>query len=1217
VRVFGDFLKKCVVLLVNFATKRALFLLGVVLCTVVFGSAFAQEVRLPVTVANNTGAPLTNYTVRVDITAANAPGFDFNNNGDGIQVVDGGETTRLGFYVESVDPISQTAVVWVQVPNVPVSPPDTQFFLDYGLALPAPLSDASATFTEPGFKYHSQFYNQAGPGPETRAEGLAQFDFDTVAAPGSTTGCNILSGVGTTNNQQFGSNRDFALFIEARFIVTTPALYEFRFGGDFGHGGELYLDGVTLEEGWTDDLWWQLNYNNVDVLQGSRFLGAGAHEIRALGFERCCDGQVGFQFRIDTDGDGSLADEVFADLNANSTGINLLASSCPTATATIGAVTTVPVTLAKFSSFKAGPFIKFRWQTADESFNAGFDLWTLEIDENGEQELAPLNRRLIPSKGVDSRYTKYYGFRFFDRQGIDNVVISSVDLNGDNEFFGPFEIGETYGDDLESQPTDWAKVYASFKTSMLAKGYHRVNNRWRKISSLGQDNDTSKVQLAVERDGVYRLSHEDLLAAGLDLSGVEKSLIALSQDGRGIPRRIGQLNQARGARSKLFGPGSYIDFVGQIAKGEESIYRTEGLYQLSVDPALVRAVSLNRNISRNPQSWSLEEIRLNDRNIHSLTSILETPWLMNRLFRTGTQLKQEYQLEVPTEHQLRDDQMQQLIVDLVGLADSAAQDLDDDGLTDPDHLLEISLNGEVLSTISFEGIVARTEVLDLPQGLLKNGQNTVSLILRENGYRFDVIGVDAVTLRYAVDVDMSQGVDFQTSDTRAESDGIQSDGLEFDAPTRRGLLAYQYQDNGNLMRLKISRNWRTRWENNNNEKRFSVPFSAQGDAKLLLAQSLPRPSRIELLGEAQTIDLRDTDLLVISHPAFTGDVLDRYVAARKQHGIDALVVSTEDIAENYGLDVALPVAIKRFLIDADSKVDYQSVLLVGGHSFDYNNYLSDDSMSFIPSFYRPVYRVPHTPSDQAFVDFDNDGYPEKAIGRWPARTIEEVARIANKSMLWAGSEAARTRDGHQVLLMSDYERETPFIEGVEGYFNSLNTEQLSIGGSERLYLDELKLDPSIDQSNFNAQVQSRAESAIANGATWLLYGGHGSPFSWSPANFIINRTIKDLGNLNSPVLVTSLACYTTYFENPSHDSLAHQLLFADGVENNGAVIVQGPTMVGGYQNQLKLANLIAARSVRGSSVGDSVYKGMRALPINYSNAIRNWALLADPTLPVQ
>ncbi len=1109
-------------------------------------------------------------------------------------------------------------MIWVRLPSVPVSPPDTQFFLEYGLTLPAPLSNAGGTFTETGFKYHTQLYDETAinPGttinPESRAEGEAIFNFDVVEPPASGRSCTVLSNIETNNNNQFGANRDYGLFVETFFEVTTPALYEFRFGADFGDGGELYLDDVTLEADWSDDLWWATNFGNADVLQGSRFLGAGTHTLKALGFERCCDGPLGIQFRIDTDGDGSLADETFADLDGTASGIDLLAPSCPVATATIGTVTTVPVTLAKFSSFKAGPFIKFKWQTADESFNAGFDLWTLQTDDNGGQELLALNRRLIGSKGFDSRSTKRYNYRFFDEQGIDNVVISSVDLNGDNEFYGPFDIGETYGGDLESQATDWAEVHESFKTSMIAKGYQRTHKRWRKIRRSNVDK-SERVQLTVEQDGVHRVTYEDLVSAGLNWNGVKKSQIALSQDGRGLPRRIGNTDPSKQTRSTFFGPGSFIDFVGQKAKGEASIYATEGLYQLSLNPALARPVRRNPNIARNPQGWSYNEISLNDRKVYSLTNTLDTPWLMSRLFRTSSQLTQEYDLDVPEEHVVQEDQVAQLFVELVGLADSPAQDLDDDGFTDPDHLVEISLNGQLLKTVSFEGRAIETQALNLPQGLLKSGKNTVNLTLRDNGYRFDVVGVDAITVRYAVVPDVSQGVDFQTQ----LAEDTEFDGLEFEAPSRRNLLAYQYQDNGNLMRLKVRNIRGSKKPADSKNKRFSVPFSSQGGARLLLSTSLPSPSRIELLAEPQEIDLVDTDLLIVSHPSFTGDVLNEYVASRKNHGVDALVVSTDVIAENFGLDVSLPVAIKRFLIDADKKIDYQSVLLVGGHSYDYNNYLGYDNVSFIPSFYRPVYRVPHTPSDQAFVDFDGDGYPEKAIGRWPARTIEEVSRIAIKSMLWADAQVSRARDGHRFVLMSDYEKETPFIEGIEGYFSELSDQNLTISSTERLYLDELKLDTTIDQSAFNAEVQLKAEQAIANGATWLLYGGHGSPLSWSSANFIINRNIKDLPNQNAPILVTSLACYTTYFESPSHDSLAHQLLFADGVKNNGAVIVQGPTMVGGYQNQLKLANLIAAQSKRGVSVGDAVYRGMRALPVNYLNAIPNWALLADPTLPVQ
>lgn len=326
-----------------------------------FSASVLGQSRLPITVSNTAlpAATLTDYTVRVDINAANAPGFDFTNNGDDLIAWNGDTTAQLDFFVENVDSVAQTAIVWIRVPSVPPSPPDTQLFLDYNRAdVLTPLSNLSNTFVNNGFKYHSQPHTSAAPGPETRAAGEAEFNFDEVTS-NANYGCTNLTQINDDHSGVFTQNGDFALSISTQFIVPADALYEFRLGADFGSGGELYLDDLSLEADWTDDLWWALNFANADVLQGSRLLSAGSHTLRALGFERCCDGRAELQYRYDTNGNGSLADETFSLLTTASPGITLLAPSCPTAQVTLGPVTTVPVTLAKFSTSKIGPYLRF------------------------------------------------------------------------------------------------------------------------------------------------------------------------------------------------------------------------------------------------------------------------------------------------------------------------------------------------------------------------------------------------------------------------------------------------------------------------------------------------------------------------------------------------------------------------------------------------------------------------------------------------------------------------------------------------------------------------------------------------------------------------------------------------------------------------------------------------------------------------------------------
>lgn len=54
-----------------------------------------------------------------------------------------------------------------------------------------------------------------------------------------------------------------------------------------------------------------------------------------------------------------------------------------------------------------------------------------------------------------------------------------------------------------------------------------------------------------------------------------------------------------------------------------------------------------------------------------------------------------------------------------------------------------------------------------------------------------------------------------------------------------------------------------------------------------------------------------------------------------------------------------------------------------------------------------------------------------------------------------------------------------------------------------------------------------------------------------------------------------------------------------------------------HENHRKLTDLIASEMKKSRSIGDAIRRGMNKLLVNYRNAISNWALLGDPSLPVQ
>ncbi|MBX2849065.1 MAG: CCXG family PEP-CTERM protein [Acidiferrobacterales bacterium] len=1167
----------------------------------VISGAYAE--RLEITVANNTGSALSDYTVRLDIDATNAPGFDFTNNGDDIIVWDADVESSpnvLDFYVQEVDSVNSTAIVWVRLPSVPVSPPDTQFFLDYNrtdvadvateVGSSSPLSDAASTFTSAGLQYHSQPHTDANPGPESQAEGEALFDFNSVTA-NTNYGCTILSSLSTNHRSVFPGTGDYGLAISSQFIVPSDALYEFRFGGDFGHGGEIMVDQTVLEASWSDDLWWANNWGNADVLQGSVFLTEGAHTIRVLGFERCCDGPAQLQFRYDSDSDGSLADESFNALASGAPGVTLLAPSCPVADVTFGSVTTVPVTLARFTSRKIGPFIRVEWDTADETFNAGFNLWTVELNGN-EEVLAPLNKRLIKSRSFDSMDTQKYKAKIKSktRQKVSNLVISSVDINGDEEFFGPFEVNQSYGGDLPSVPIQWSKLSEEYRTTRIKQGYQRFGRKWiRKRDNLTRT-DPRSAHVAVSETGIYRVSYEELLRASVDLQGFHRNTIAVTRDGKAIPRVI------KTDKDKVFGPNSEIHFVGVKPKFGEEIYQIESQYQISVDKEKALSVPRLRDTPSQTQDWYYQRQTIDEDKRHLMFSPLASPWVNEVIFRTGSSVTRSFQFNLP---KLVNSVSGELHVRLGGISNATLKDFNGDGVLDPHHSVSVKINGVAVKAIAFKGHQPFVDTFSFESDVLKEGVNNVELVLEANGYAFDVVAVDEISLKYPVKV-------AKTSSHEFEVDNGSSDGIQFSGNSKRDVFAYAYLKNHNLIRLKVTKD--------KMPGVFQSPFVASAEAKYFIGKTsdLKRPSSIIALDGAKDIVLRDVDLIIVSHPNLITQELKEYSQVRDLQGISNQIVDTDSIQNKYGADVPLNLAIKRFLNEADSLIRYKHVLLVGGHTFDYAGRLNQESVNFIPTFYVPIGSSRFTPSDQPFVDLDQDGYPDKTIGRWPVRQSSEVAVIVNKSLRWIEQRNTSRLDGHKALLLADKAREYDFSAELDLHFSKLN--KLPFVSETRVSVDSLLNDTAAVENGLNSEVQAKVADGLAELPTWVFYNGHASPSAWSYTQMLRSSSVKDLKNSGAPVLITSLGCYTTYYEGISNNSLAHQLLFAG---DNAAVAIHGPAVVGGYENQRRLANLIAQEMGVTDTLGGSIQQGMRLLPVNYRNAIPNWALLGDPTLPVR
>ncbi len=287
--------------------------------------------RIPVTI---TAGPLGHSDeIRIDLTSADIPAsYEFSMAGDDARVFLGDDLTAVDFVVAGWDDVARTASFYVRLPPLAASASEMVYIYLGDEALPSGNS-AGVVFPDIGVRLHSRVTTAD---PISPADGLTQFEAAVSDVDNS-----VRTTISGLNNRSLGgTNGDYAWCVSAVLEVTSAndGVWGFRYGGDFGRGGHLYVRGTELEEQWNDDLWWANNYaNTAETLEGTINLPEGWHRYEALGFEGCCDGPTGFQARAPG---GAWQD-------LSSSNFNLRASRCiaTTVTVSVGASESCSTTL--------------------------------------------------------------------------------------------------------------------------------------------------------------------------------------------------------------------------------------------------------------------------------------------------------------------------------------------------------------------------------------------------------------------------------------------------------------------------------------------------------------------------------------------------------------------------------------------------------------------------------------------------------------------------------------------------------------------------------------------------------------------------------------------------------------------------------------------------------------------------------------------------------
>jgi hypothetical protein len=666
---------------------------------------------------------------------------------------------------------------------------------------------------------------------------------------------------------------------------------------------------------------------------------------------------------------------------------------------------------------------------------------------------------------------------------------------------------------------------------------------------------------------MQRVSYEMLQTAGLDLAGVPVAGITVINRNWMVPVYVSMPDQAEN-----FGPGGAIEFYGEAL---DTLYTDTNVYTVQVSSVAVPqipGITADPGLNVSPVNAYTETLVVNNQLAYSQYAPGADFWYDTAMQVTTAAKTWNYTFQV--NGMVNAPVTLNLVV--WGMIDWPQS---------PDHHLLVNVNGTALANERFDGLVEKKLSFTLPAGVIQEGLNTLQLTLpADTGLRADIIYLDQYSISYQRE--------FLAQNGRLT---FKSAGSDFTVTNLPG---------ANVAVYRLSGAGQVRLENVNiaaSGSTYTAKFAGTGQADTYLVTTMEAMYAPALEAVRMTANLdQAAQYLIIAHPDFiTG--LQPLVDARRAQGLTVGVVDVKDLYARYSYGIFEPQAIQKYIAYAAQNLGTKYVLLVGGDTYDYRNFLGKNSISFIPSLYANTGSVARNiPVDPLFADVNGDNLPELAIGRFPVRTSGELTQMLNKTLVYAGKSYGRT-----AVFASDKN------DGIVSYKNVSNGMAASLPADwmgQNIHLDDMSV----------ATARTQLLAAMNNGTALVTFTGHSGPSSWTFSNLFNTTDAAALTNAGKPFVVVQWGCWNTYYVDPFNNYLVQKFLFSG---DRGAAAVLGATTLVDSRSEELLGNLLTPRLVTpgmtvGQALQDAKFELARTHP-ELVDVLLGWSLMGDPTLMIQ
>jgi len=616
------------------------------------------------------------------------------------------------------------------------------------------------------------------------------------------------------------------------------------------------------------------------------------------------------------------------------------------------------VRLESFEAFTDGGAVELKWSTGEESGNLGFNVYR---ELNGERQMlndAPIAGNALRSSAALAASGGDYSWTDVNYAPGANYYLEDLDTSGGKTLHGA--VVPTLKTSLENQPnarllSDLTRIVNPSGEREIVGGQSDVDNK--NVKSVALTNNQKRIaalggaKISVNHDGWYRVSAEQLRAAGFDTNS-NRALWQLFADGAEIPFKLNADDSmefsGRGLDTPLTDRQVYYLVKGQSA----------GLRINEIDGGQAGDVA-------DAKSFSVTAER-KDRFIYS--SIIlngeEDNWfgaVVNRANQT----------------------VQNLTVRNLDASGQARLQVKLQGATLTEHSVVVRFNDIELGTVRYGNFENQTFDFDLPASALREGANQIRL--QSIGGDSDVSLVDTIRLNYR------RG--YTASDNR----------LRFSVPAGQTVRVGGFSEKDiSVFEIQNAQARRqVRGSDEETDGTFGFSLSAASDNREFIAVVNPSVEQAAIVERNAPSDWNNSnnkaDFVIVTSNDLR-ESADNLAAMREAQNLKTQVVLIDDLFDEFTFGRPEPQAVKEFLKTATSdwKLKPRYALLFGDASYDSRNRLGlSVTRNIVPTKIVDTQYL-ETSSDAWLADFNDDGIEDVALGRLPVGNAAEAAAAIEK-----------------------------------------------------------------------------------------------------------------------------------------------------------------------------------------------------------------------------